>query len=77
MEFDSHGHYNGKLLDMPLHRAFPDKITGAPHPPAPRVLPAPPQPPQPPQAPRSAAGGSRAQSRHAPRGGAVGRMAAD
>jgi hypothetical protein len=33
MEFDSHGHYNGKLLEMPLHRVFPDTITGFPRPP--------------------------------------------
>lgn len=28
MEFDSSGRYNGKLLDVPLHRVFPEKITG-------------------------------------------------
>ena len=29
MEFDTNGIYNGKQLDMPLHRVFPEKITGA------------------------------------------------
>ena len=30
MEFDTHGNYNGKLLDCPIHRVLPEKITGSP-----------------------------------------------